>query len=146
MSKPASSADGARQQAEGERHMAYGKDLSPATQLCYTFDFGCLSQGLADVTISHKKRIHTSTLTHTHTHTERQPPALRVTTYINKQWRTDMRIGGSSRSSSCERQAQPDTSLSLSNQGHFICTHSHRSVKREAHSARAVKVEGRKRL
>lgn len=127
---------GSRQKENGIWHMANGKDLSPATQLCYTFDFGCLSQGLADVTISHKKRIHTSTLTHT----ERQPPAPPVTTYINKQWRTDMRIGGSSRSSSCERQAQPDTSLSLSNQGHFICTHSHRSVKREAHSARAVKV------
>lgn len=92
------------------------------------------------------QKAHTHLDTHTHTHTERQPPALRVTTYINKQWRTDMRIGGSSRSSSCERQAQPDTSLSLSNQGHFICTHSHRSVKREAHSARAVKVVGRKRL
>lgn len=37
--------------------------------------------------------------------------------------------------------AQPDTSLSLSNQGHFICTHSHRSVKHAAHSTRAVKVE-----
>lgn len=136
------SADVTRQQAEGEWHMAYGKDLSPATQLCYTFDFGCLSQGLADVTISHKKRIHTST----DTHTQRESPALPVTTHINKQWRTDMRIGGSSRSSSCERQAQPDTSLSLSNQGHFICTHSHRSVKREAHSVRAVTLEGRRRF
>lgn len=61
-----------RQKENGIWRMAHGKDLSPATQLCYTFDFGCLSQGLADVTISHKKRIHTST----HTHTQRQSPAL----------------------------------------------------------------------
>lgn len=119
------------------------------TQLCHTFDFGCLSQVLADVTISHETR------THTHTHTVTESPALPVTTYINKQWRTDRRIeggekergggGGKAAAAVTAQAAQPDTSLSLSNQGHFICTHSHRSVKHEAHSTRAVQVKFREK-